>query len=639
MKKLPCKSIGFILLFILSVVFFVRTPRVFAAITPQFRPDTTVPPDQTGTDTRVIVKFNGRPTTKKMSSALSQMQNQVTGNVTAVGGIVGTDAVVYSVPTANLQKAVSELKTNPDVADATVDRKIHAFRLTNDQSMITTPTPGRPALQWNLMNMKVAGSGTSAWDLSTGSPNIVVGVIDTTVDSTQEDLQGKFSGLVDCSGSSCAAVSSLTADAADSNSSHGTHVAGLVAAATDNHLGIAGTGFNTKMLFIKIMNSDGTMQVSSLNNAIRYAADQGVKVINLSLGMSEEGLDANSISILQAAVTYAWNHGTVLIAAAGNCGGDTQGNLGCAYEDESQNILYSHNSKMYPAAFSQVISVAALTVDNALASYSQHNDSSGAGNWITVAAPGGYCTSTNDAYNCIVSTWPGTGAYVYDMGTSMSTPEVSGLAALIWAKNPSLTNQQVRTIIENTSNRTVASGSTNYGAIDALAALQAVPNTVTSPTPTLIISATPVPTSGVTPSITPNPSVSLSPSASPTITPKPSSTPVPTLTPTITPTPWPTDPPRLLKTAPNPYPTGPYCSDRMACTRKSVGDANCDGIIDVYDYRIWRTQNDQMIPPLPITNNSNYACVEGNKTTYFVDLIDYEIWRRNTAGLYITPTP
>jgi len=146
-----------------------------------------------------------------------------------------------------------------------------------------------------------------------------------------------------------------------------------------------------------------------------------------------------------------------------------------------------------------------------------------------------------------------------------------------------------------------------------------------SPIPTLTPTST---QPSLTPTVTNTP-----PTATPTN--RPSSTPTPTNTPTPYPT---TGPARLPKVEPNPYPQGPYCPVNEGCIDKTKGDGNCNGVVDQADYDIWLIQYDTMVPGGRQTPNANYACVEGNSSTYFIDLTDFEVWRRYTIG-FTGPTP
>src|SRR3989338_10903326 len=131
-----------------------------------------------------------------------------------------------------------------------------------------------------------------------------------------------------------------------------------------------------------------------------------------------------------------------------------------------------------------MLNVAALDVNNNLASYSQHNDPTDPqiGNWISILAPGGNFPTNSDKEFGIASTWP-LNSYYYTLGTSAAAPHVSGIAALIWAAKPVLTNLQVKSIIEQTANKNIASGTTNNGMVDAVKALDSLNVTITPVAP------------------------------------------------------------------------------------------------------------------------------------------------------------
>lgn len=539
----------------------------------------------------VIVVFKKRPTTSTILSVTSQNTN-----ITLENGITSSNAMVFSVASGSaVSETIASLSQNQNVEAVFPNQKVYLFAVPNDELIKATPVSGQPRKQWNMFNLKLAGDGQTAWDKTTGSGNVVVAVIDSGVDSTHPDLAGKLVSFVDCFVKPCQERTTMTDEAG-----HGTHVTGLIAAATNNSIGMAGAGYNTKVMVIKMMNAQGVGDLDNLMEAIIWAADHGAKVINMSLGAVEENLDSAIITLLNNKVSYAWGKGVLLVAAAGNCGGNTQGDKGCAIRNEQETVTgYAKNSKSYPGASPNVLSVAALKVDNTRASYSNYNDASNAkiGNWISAAAPGGEYTSETDASNGIVSTIPAN-KYAYNQGTSMASPQVAGVAALLFAVNPNLTNAQVKTILETTADKGVAQGATNNGAIDALAAVNSAGG-----------AATPTATPGAgTPSVTPP--------ATPAVSPTPSLSPTPT-------------PPKLPKTPPSPMPTGPFCPPSTNCDQKVLGDANCDGKIDERDYAVWKQQFDTMAPPLPINYNANFSCKETHNFSQFVDMIDYEIWRRN----------
>jgi subtilisin family serine protease len=365
---------------------------------------------------------------------------------------------------------------------------------------------------------------------------------------------------------------------------------------------------------VKVLDSDGSGTMDTVLRGINWAAEHGAKVINLSLGVIEQNLTNSAKSDIQTAVNHAWNdHGAIVVASAGNCGAaDNNGQVACAIYDTSGNITgYASNPKFYPAASDNVLSVAAVDADSNLAGYSEYGD------WVDVAAPGGKavpCTGS-DVSNCILSSYPIAlisqppaptptyQPYTYKKGTSMAAPMVAGVAALVWAVNSSFSNRQVVDLINNQAVAgNLSPGKTIHGMVDALRSLAAANSGAT---------ATPTPTGSITPSPTPT---------------GPTETPVPTPTTGGSPT------PKLPRTPPVPFPSPPYCPDTANCQKKTAGDADCNGIVEQRDYEIWKSQFDTMIPPVPANNNSNFSCIEGNIPSYFIDVVDFEIWRKNTQG-------
>ena len=538
----------------------------------------------------IIVGFKEPPKTKNLIS-LSRQKKIVVKN-----GLSSTKAMVFSIGDKNINETLTDVKKDPNVAYAYPNYRFNLLNIPNDPGIIAMPTPGEPRLQWNMFNMKLAGTGKSAWDVSTGSESVNVAVIDGSFDSTHTDLTGKITKLADCAKATCTQVLSFSNNENNfMGTYHGTHVAGLVAAGTNNSKGIASSGYNTKITVIRLMDDNGDMNISYLINAIRWAADQGNRIVNVSLGQMQENLDSVAISELNAAASYAWGKNTLVVAAAGNCGNSVNPHLpgvtpapdeidACDQVDDNGNFVkHVVNPIMYPANSPNVLSVAALKEDNTLASYSAH------GSWVSVSAPGGECDPDADLYNCILSTVPpdeNDYQYGYLSGTSQASPLVSGLASLLLSVKPALSNSQLKSYIESTANKSIASGSTKNGAVDALAALEALNGAtgtpVKTPTPTL----SPYPTTGVA---------------------------------------------KLPKQPPVPYPSAPYCPVLGNCLKKNTGDANCDGLINTSDYTIWKQQFDKMVSVTPVNQNANFSCVEGNNSSYFIDLQDFEIWRKNKS--------
>ncbi len=221
---------------------------------------------------------------------------------------------------------------------------------------------------------------------------------------------------------------------------HGTHVAAIAAAKTDNGVGTAGVAPNASIGSLKVCYEDyslewlgiiqGFCDDQDIAEAITYATDNAYHVINMSLAGPQFS------NTLQAAVDYAWSHGVVLVAGAGN------------------DYL---PDKRYPAAYSNVIAVAATDHYDNLAyfsSFSTDND-----DWVSVAAPGHVIFSAVPSELCGLAADDPGGCYDWKSGTSMATPVVSGVAALLWSHLPAgTTNTEIRNTIESTADAVGALG-------------------------------------------------------------------------------------------------------------------------------------------------------------------------------------
>ncbi len=305
-------------------------------------------------------------------------------------------------------------------------RQLHALPgaayVENDHIATAFFEPNDPSYpnQWGLPDI----SAPLAWDVTLGNSSVIVAIVDTGVDYKHLDIAANYLGGYDWV--------NKDNDPIDDNG-HGTHVAGIAAAVTNNGIGVAGIS-QSKIMAEKVLGSDGSGSYSAIANGITHAANNGARVISMSLGGSFPS------STLKKAVNYAWTKGALLVAAAGNSGSMTVS---------------------YPAAYDKVIAVSALDKGDTLASYSNF------GNKIELSAPG----------SGILSTYPG-GGYVYMSGTSMATPFVSGSAALVLSKKITLTNQQVRTILDNTAVDLGTSGKDifyGYGKVNPYGALLQTP--------------------------------------------------------------------------------------------------------------------------------------------------------------------
>ncbi|HEY9843221.1 MAG TPA: S8 family peptidase [Candidatus Obscuribacterales bacterium] len=223
---------------------------------------------------------------------------------------------------------------------------------------------------------------------------------------------------------------------------HGTHVAGLVAAVANNGIGIAGVAPNCKILPVKVLDSTGSGDSLSIASGIRWATDHGAQVMNLSLGTEEQDPE------IKAAVAYALSKNRVIIAAAGN---------------------ESTDKPSYPAAYPGVIAVAALDREDQLADFSNY------GPWISVSAPGTEILSTTPGYDVLD---PAQHDYDFKDGTSMASPLVAGVAALILSQNPGMPGQAVKQRLEQSADDIGAPGFDprfGHGRVNALRALGPLP--------------------------------------------------------------------------------------------------------------------------------------------------------------------
>jgi subtilisin family serine protease len=232
---------------------------------------------------------------------------------------------------------------------------------------------------------------------------------------------------------------------------HGTHVTGTIAQTTNNGFGVAGVAFGVSVMPVKVLDAAGTGAYSWIADGIHYAVDNGADVISMSLG------GASGSAILEEAVAYAYNNGVVVIAASGN----DNGAVG------------------YPAAYdAYVIAVGATRYDETRAYYSNYGSS------LDLVAPGGDLNvdQNGDGYGdgVLQNTFGDTTvdwAYWFYQGTSMATPHVSGVAALLLTRDPGLTPDEVRDVLQSTAEDLGAAGwdsTYGWGLVDAEAALRSL---------------------------------------------------------------------------------------------------------------------------------------------------------------------
>lgn len=331
--------------------------------------------------------------------------------------IHGIGTRVVRVPAAQAARIMSELKADPSLEYVEPDATAHALATSNDPYFTS-------AAQWYLSKI----GAPAAWDISTGSNAVRVAVVDSGVLASHPDLAGKVLAGYD--------FVNNDSDPSDDNG-HGTAVAGLIAAATNNQLGMAGLGWSTPVVPVKALDAAGSGSYSGIANSIIWAADQGVKVINLSLG------GTTSSRTLQDAVNYAWSRGIVVIAAAGNNGNSTA---------------------FYPAACANVIAVSATNSTDTRPSWSNF------GSYVDLSAPGAG-----------ILTLQGPSSYANWDGTSFSSPIVAGVTALMIAANPGLSNSSTTSLLLGSCDDIGTAGYDVYygnGRLNASRAVQAAWNSI-----------------------------------------------------------------------------------------------------------------------------------------------------------------
>lgn len=335
-------------------------------------------------------------------------------------------------PEADPSLALAAYRSNPDVEWAEPVHVLQVQGIPNDSSF---------ASLWGMTKIQAP----SAWDIAQGN-GVVVAVVDTGVDHTHPDLAaniwsnpGEIGGngidddgngyVDDVRGWNFVSNTNAPMD----GHSHGTHVSGTIAAVGNNGLGVIGVAPLAKIMAVKGLGNDGSGYDSDLAEGIVYAADNGADIINMSWGGTGDS------PVIEEAIQYAYSLGVILVAAAGNSAIDA--------------------SQFLPAKYASVITVSAFNSADVMASFSNF------GTKIDVAAPG----------VGIQSTIPG-GYYSSYNGTSMASPHVAGLAALILSQHPALTNEQVRQVLRRTADDVGAVGfdsQAGHGRINALKALQA----------------------------------------------------------------------------------------------------------------------------------------------------------------------
>ena len=377
----------------------------FPAIVFAASPDNPAPVSDSSSQ-QILVKFKANTSLPEAAQIHRQLGGQVKETIPGIG------VQVVTVPKGLAMAKAKAYSCNAKVAYAEPDFGAEALGGPDDPYF---------GLQWGLTKIEAP----QAWEVTAGSSSINIAILDTGIDLDHPDLTNKVISNINFSSSATT----------DDVYGHGTHVAGIAAATTNDGIGVAGLGYSCTIMNVKILADYGTGSYSSICSGIIWAADNGAEVINMSVGGS-----SNS-SALEDAVNYAWSKGVVVVAAAGN---------------EGKTMPF------YPAYYTNCIAVAATDANDARASWSNYGD------WVDVAAPGVsiYSTLKN-------------GNYGYKSGTSMASPHVAGLAALVFttvsdANGDGKLNDEVRSRIEANCDDIGVSG-IGHGRINAAGAVGSEP--------------------------------------------------------------------------------------------------------------------------------------------------------------------
>ena len=371
----------------------------------------------------VLVKFKPGVTEDVIEKITLGLHDRVEDEIESVPGLAAID----DLDDASAESVAAQYRALPDVEYAEAVFEISADDFSPS---LVTPRDPRFSEQWALANDGSRGgtkgadiSATTAWSVTTGSDKVVVAVLDSGVDYTHSDLASNIwvrpNSVKPYEDKELGTIQDLhgynaienSADPMDDNG-HGTHCAGIIGAEGGNDIGIAGVNWKVQIMPLKFMNAGGYGTTKDAVEAINYVIDRkkagvNVRVISASWGSTQKS------RALEDVIRKAYEAGILFVAASGNA--------------STNNDRNPH----YPSSYNipNVISVAALDRNDQLASFSNYGVKS-----VAIAAPG----------VDILSTWLGD-EYEEKSGTSMATPVVAGVAALVAAHDPKITVDELRT--------------------------------------------------------------------------------------------------------------------------------------------------------------------------------------------------
>ncbi len=343
--------------------------------------------------------------------------------------VQGLGVHLFRVPVGQERSLSLALSRLPTVRYAEPDYLYSAASITK------TPNDRYYHYQWHYGAINLP----AAWNITTGSNNIVVALLDSGVDLQHPDLAAHIVPGYDFINNDATPM--------DDNG-HGTAIAGIIGAVTNNSTGVAGVAWQVKLMPVKVLNQNGIGATSGIISGLNWAVTHGAKVINMSLGGTSHS------QAFQDAIDGAYRHGVTIIAASGNSYG-------------------KGNPVFYPAAYHHVIAVAAVGDQNEHASYSE------TGSYVDIAAPGGNASSNHDnnQRHWIWSTYLRSkgSAYIGMTGTSLATPHIAGVVTLLLSVNPSLTPAQIEAALTQTATDLGQPGRDNvfgFGLVNAVAAVE-----------------------------------------------------------------------------------------------------------------------------------------------------------------------
>lgn len=392
---------------------------------------------------------------------------------------------------SDIFSVITDLEQNPLIEYA-VPNQIHELQADPNDPYFAGTNPATYSYQWALRNTgQNPPNGTTdadidvpeAWNISTGNSNVILAILDSGIpiqngvlshadlnDSTKIIVGPDFTGEPD----------NLSKDLLG----HGTHVAGIIGAETNNKWGIAGVAWNCKMLIIQVFVENGNGSDQNFLEGVTYAVDYQINNPGKKVVINYSGGSLASSPTLLTAVQYASTYGVTIVASTGN-GGYTSDEYPPI---EDTNIKYPAH---YSETYSNVIAVGATNHNDNRAIYSDY------GPQINMVAPGGYggttqtTQDTRDIFSAIpnytTNRFPSLTNYAYLSGTSMAAPHVTGVVGLMLSLNPNLTPLQIRTILQNTTDKVAGMGGQNftnqygYGRINAYNALLELAPEITNP--------------------------------------------------------------------------------------------------------------------------------------------------------------